>query len=81
MFSESDARHVHWAISAILAWNPVPLAQTPVFQIHGAHDRIIPLKCVDPDEIIPHGGHLINITHADAVNAFIRDVVAKVQTT
>ncbi len=80
MFTESDARHMHWAISAILRWNPAPLVETPVFQIHGAHDRIIPLKCVEPDEIIPRGGHLINLTHADEVNAFIKNVIAKVQT-
>jgi pimeloyl-ACP methyl ester carboxylesterase len=78
MFSEMDSRFMHWAISAILNWNPPPLVQTPVYQIHGAHDRIIPLKCVDPDEILPHGGHLINLTHADAVNAYIQGVVAKV---
>jgi len=80
MFSEMDSRFMHWAISAILNWNPTPLVQTPVFQIHGAHDRIIPLKCVAPDEILPHGGHLINLTHADAVNVFIKNVIAKVQT-
>ncbi len=80
MFSETDSRFMHWAISAILNWNPVPLVQTPVYQIHGAHDRIIPLKCVAPDEILPHGGHLINLTHADAVNAFIQNVIAKAQT-
>ena len=80
MFSEMDSRFMHWAISAILNWNPIPLTQTPVYQIHGAHDRIIPLKCVSPDEILSHGGHLINLTHADAVNAFIQNVIAKVQT-
>ena len=79
MFSEMDSRFMHWAISAILNWNPAPFTQTPVYQIHGAHDRIIPLKCVEPDEILPHGGHLINLTHADAVNAFIQGVVAKVR--
>ena len=80
MFSEMDSRFMHWAISAILNWNPTPLVQTPVYQIHGAHDRIIPLKCVAPDEILPHGGHLINLTHADAVNTYIQGVIAKVQT-
>ncbi len=77
MFSESDARFMHWAVSAILHWNPTPLVQTPVYQIHGAHDRIIPLKCVAPDEILPRGGHLINLTHADAVNAFIKNVFTR----
>ena len=78
MFSEMDSRFMHWAVSAILNWNPTPLEQTPVYQIHGARDQIIPAKCVSPDEIIPDGGHLINLSHADAVNAFLRDVIAKV---
>jgi len=79
MFSEMDSRFMHWAVSAILHWNPTPLEQTPVFQIHGARDQIIPAKCVSPDEIIPDGGHLVNLTHADMVNSFIRDVIAKVR--
>jgi pimeloyl-ACP methyl ester carboxylesterase len=79
MFSESDPWFMHWAVSAILNWNPDPLGQTPIFQIHGAHDRLIPAKYVVPDEIIPDGGHLINLTHADAVNAFIQNVIAKLQ--
>ena len=62
MFSEMDSRFMHWAISAILNWNPTPLVQTPVYQIHGAHDRIIPLKCVDarrnpPPRRPPHKPH------------------------
>jgi pimeloyl-ACP methyl ester carboxylesterase len=79
MFSEMDSRFMHWAVSAILKWDPEPLEDTPVYQIHGARDQIIPAKCVSPDKIIPDGGHLINLTHADAVNAFIRDVIAKAQ--
>jgi pimeloyl-ACP methyl ester carboxylesterase len=79
MFSEMDSRFMHWAVSAILKWNPKPLTETPVYQIHGARDQIIPAKCVSPDNIISDGGHLINLTHANAVNAFIGDVIAKVQ--
>ncbi|MGD0384388.1 MAG: alpha/beta hydrolase [Thermoguttaceae bacterium] len=77
MFSESDPWFTRWAVSAILNWNPEPLEQTPIFQIHGSHDLLIPAKYVEPDELLPHGGHLINLTHADAVNAFIQGVVAK----
>jgi pimeloyl-ACP methyl ester carboxylesterase len=79
MFSEMDSRFMHRAVSAILNWNPTPLERTPVYQIHGARDQIIPAKCVSPDEIIPDGGHLINLSHAYMVNAYIRDVIAKVQ--
>ena len=43
-----------------------------VFQIHGGRDPLIPARRVEADEIIPDGGHLINVTHAREVNAFIR---------
>lgn len=77
MFSEMDSCFIHWAVSAILKWEPEQLEQVPVFQIHGGRDQIIPAKCVTPDEIIPDGGHLINLTHASTVNAYIREIIAK----
>jgi pimeloyl-ACP methyl ester carboxylesterase len=42
-----------------------------VHHIHGEIDRIIPLKGVRPDEVVPQGGHLINLTHTGQVNRFI----------
>jgi pimeloyl-ACP methyl ester carboxylesterase len=77
MFSDMDSSFMRWAVSAILNWNPTPLEQIPVCQIHGARDQIIPAKSVTPDEIIPDGGHLINLTHASLVNAYIREIIAK----
>jgi pimeloyl-ACP methyl ester carboxylesterase len=77
MFSETDAGFMHWAVSAILHWNPTPLRQVPVYQIHGARDQIIPAKFVSADQLIPGGGHMINLTHADAVNAFIKSVMER----
>lgn len=79
MFSECDAWLTRWAVSAILNWNPRPLEGVPIFQIHGPHDRVIPAKYVEPDVLLPSGGHLINLTHADEVNAFIEKVIAKSQ--
>jgi pimeloyl-ACP methyl ester carboxylesterase len=77
MFSEMDSLFMRWAVSAILKWNPEPLEDIPVFQIHGARDQIIPAKFIEADELIPDGGHLINLTQAEAVNAFLRDILDK----
>jgi pimeloyl-ACP methyl ester carboxylesterase len=79
MFSEMDSRFMHWAIKAVLDWNPAPLEETPIFHIHGARDQIIPAKYVSADKIIPDGGHMINLSHADAVNAYIGNVIANIQ--
>jgi len=55
----------------LLNWiNPSPIP-CPVYHIHGAKDRIIPIRNLRPDEIIPDGGHLINLTHTQVVSRFI----------
>jgi pimeloyl-ACP methyl ester carboxylesterase len=78
MFREMDPAFMHWAVSAILRWNPSPLPYIPLFHIHGRRDRLIPARRVTPDAWIPEGGHLINLTHAKEVNGLIREVISKV---
>lgn len=55
----------------IVNWRGPKSFPCPVRQIHGAADRIIPLRCVTPDEVVPDGKHLINMTHTEQVNPFI----------
>ncbi|MEM7811917.1 MAG: alpha/beta hydrolase [Planctomycetota bacterium] len=52
----------------------------PVHQIHGEKDRIIPMRKGDPDRVLAGGGHLINLTRADDVNAFLAEKMAAVET-
>jgi pimeloyl-ACP methyl ester carboxylesterase len=49
--------------------------EAPVFRIHGGKDRIILARAEQPEKIIPDGGHLISLTHQEAVNAFILDKI------
>jgi pimeloyl-ACP methyl ester carboxylesterase len=72
MFKDSDSSFLHHALQAILTWTPSPPPDSPVVHIHGGRDRLIPPNRVEADRIIPGGGHLINMTHADEVNEFIR---------
>jgi len=63
----------------LISWNnPVPIP-CPVHHIHGAKDRIIPIRNLAPDEIIPDGGHLINLTHARQVNQFIEKYLTSIR--
>ncbi|HSW45089.1 MAG TPA: alpha/beta hydrolase [Phycisphaerae bacterium] len=55
----------------ILNWAGRRELPRPTYHIHGEIDRIIPLKGVQPDEVVARGGHLINLTHAEQVNRFI----------
>ena len=78
MLKDDDSRFMHWACNAILRWHPQSSPQTRVLHIHGRRDHIIPAKRVDADEIVPDGGHLINLTHPRLVNAFLRRVLKDV---
>jgi pimeloyl-ACP methyl ester carboxylesterase len=65
-----------WAGRAMVEWDcggEPQRPEVPVYQIHGGRDRLIPLIPGEPDHVIPAGGHLINLTHADEVNAFIME--------
>ena len=79
MFKEMDSRFMHWVLQAILHWDPKPLEGVRVFQIHGRRDLLIPARNVQADEIIPDGGHLINVTHTKEVNAFVGSVLARIK--
>lgn len=75
MFREMDSSFMHWTVRAILGWHPKPLEGIRVFQIHGRHDLLIPAWRVEADVLIPDGGHMINMTHAEKVNAFIAEAI------
>jgi pimeloyl-ACP methyl ester carboxylesterase len=67
----SSPQMLRWGPIAIAQWKGVDVLDAPVFHIHGSADRIIPASQVRADRFVHGGGHLINLTHADEVNAFI----------
>jgi len=71
MFRDADPRFMNWALGAIFDWRPSPLPKVPILQIHGWHDRVIPVGSVQADVVLRDGGHLINMTHPAEVNAVI----------
>jgi pimeloyl-ACP methyl ester carboxylesterase len=71
MFLGTPVSFLRRAGGMVLRWKGVQPLECPVHHIHGQRDSVIPIKRVEPDEIIPDGGHLINLTHADQVNRFI----------
>ena len=75
MFRESDSTFITWALTSILNWEPSSPPEAPVRQIHGRRDLLLSVENIEADEIVPTGGHLINMTHRSEVNAFIRKVV------
>ncbi len=85
MFRDTPAAFLKWACSAVVRWPgpPPPEApeppelRVPVYRIHGRRDALLPLNDEPADEVIEDGHHLISLTHAEKVNAFIRSRLAR----
>jgi pimeloyl-ACP methyl ester carboxylesterase len=79
MLRDTPPSFVQWACRAILGWPGAAEPDVPVHHIHGANDRIIPLRGVQPTVVVPDAGHFLNVTHPAAVNTFIDTVCRPLQ--
>jgi pimeloyl-ACP methyl ester carboxylesterase len=74
VISAGDNRFIRWAISAVLDWKNTTIPK-PLYHIHGTRDEIFPLRLTTPTHIFPKGGHMFLITHPEAVNNFLLEVL------
>ena len=48
-------------IAAVIEWQGVEnMGNTPVFQIHGGKDLVLPVKNTNPDTVVPVGRFYLN---------------------
>ena len=73
MLAVTPVPFIRWASIAIFSWEGVEELPMPIHHVHGDRDRLIPIRRVHPDHVITGAGHLLNLTHGDAVNDFIAD--------
>jgi pimeloyl-ACP methyl ester carboxylesterase len=66
-----------WGAWAAATWEPAPFPRVRIHHIHGGADRIIPVHRVRSDVIVSGAGHLLNLTHARVVNAFIMSRITR----
>jgi pimeloyl-ACP methyl ester carboxylesterase len=64
-----------WACPALAEWSAPNDLAFPVYHIHGNCDRILPRRLADPPpgRVVPGAGHLLNLTHAKQINAFLQE--------
>ena len=79
MVWESPPATVAWQMRAVLRWTAPPPCETPIFQIHGRHDRMLPLRLKSRDMVVDGAGHLLNVTHAERVNRFIMARISEME--
>jgi pimeloyl-ACP methyl ester carboxylesterase len=79
MAKELPISFIRWAAAAALTWpgcEDPPAPGVPVHHIHGDADWVFPLRRVKPDHIVQGGIHVLNLSHPDEVNAFLRAKIA-----
>lgn len=76
-FSDADADVLRWSAHQILLWDST-YDDVDVRHIHGDRDNVFPISCVEPDEIVVGGGHVISLTHGEQVNEFIRKHISEI---
>jgi pimeloyl-ACP methyl ester carboxylesterase len=66
---------LRWACGALVEWSAPQELGVPVYHIHGSRDRILScrLAAPPPDRVVLGAGHLLNLTHAARVNAFLQE--------
>ncbi|MEQ9097363.1 MAG: thioesterase domain-containing protein [Phycisphaerales bacterium] len=71
MLQDLSTPMLRWQATAACAWALDGDPAAPVHSIHGAQDGVITRQEGEVDQMVEGGKHLINMTHADEVNAFI----------
>ena len=67
---DTDPTFLKWAIDKIVCWTNITQPQN-IFHIHGANDRIIPLKFVKCNVTIKNGGHLMILNMEEELNKIL----------
>lgn len=63
-----------WAIDNLLHWKN-HIIPNNVISIHGDKDRMIPIKNVKVDYIIPNGGHFMTVNQSEIISKLLQSIL------
>jgi pimeloyl-ACP methyl ester carboxylesterase len=69
--SDSDPTFIRWALRAVLDWRHPGHVGSPIYHIHGSRDLLLPMRLTQPDTVLKGAGHMLVLTHASDVNAWL----------
>jgi thioesterase domain-containing protein len=69
ILEQTDGHFMKWAIGQLLCWKGDFTAYKKIFQLHGAKDKLLPLR--QADEVIAEGGHFMIVTHAKKISELL----------
>lgn len=72
IMTDTNEIFFEWAVESIMRWK----GSTPscrVIQLHGTRDRILSFQSAD--HIVPRGGHLMIVTHAEEISEILQSLL------
>ncbi len=79
IFADTSPRFLKWAIDRLLHWKNEERLPG-LYHIHGDKDRLLPVKKLKADVVIPGAGHLMVYTHGREVSRLISEKLAEIKT-
>ncbi len=77
VIKDSDPAFIRWAMNAILCWKNEAVPAT-LWHIHGNKDGILPIRWARPTHQVQGGNHLMIMSKARELNAFLSEVLLPV---
>jgi pimeloyl-ACP methyl ester carboxylesterase len=68
---DTSPSFVYWAMNSIVHWENDEVPKN-LFHIHGKKDKVLPIRYVKADVVIPTAGHLMVYSHAEETSAWIK---------
>jgi len=71
--SDSDPSFLRWACQAALTWEGCAnCIDAPTCEIHGEKDAVLPCCNTKPAIVVKGAGHILSMSHAEAVTRFLK---------
>jgi len=80
-FREADRELFRWSLNQIVRWPAPPVVTCPTWNIHGDRDLVLPASRTRPERLVSGGGHVLALTHPQAVNDFIAECLSMIEST
>lgn len=74
MIRDTDPGFLTWAMQAALDWKNEQVP-APLCHLHGTRDEVFPVWLTKPTHKIPRGGHVLVMSHPEAVNHHLHQIL------
>lgn len=75
MLQDADNDFLCWSMTAVPDWSNT-FTPHPLHHIHGTKDRVLPIHFTHPTHVVPKAGHTLVMSHPEAVNTFLEEVLS-----